>query len=257
MPDLFQQLKEGLKAPAEASKAKATAADQLKDTIIRWQRTGDKGDLKYLLNAMKPTIASAISSFAPGQEARLAIPAASITVKALRMYDPVHGTVPQTYVFTALKRLNRENARRSEMVHTPEDTALCRKFLMDLSAKYEDKYGTEPSAADLADLSGYSIKKVSRLLDTKAVVSTSSTLAEDDQKSVIGTKDITDDDYNDYVYASCSNNDKKILEWSTGLHGKPILSGIEIAKRMRWTPAAVSQHKDVIRQKMSEVRGLL
>ena len=51
--------------------------------------------------------------------------------------------------------------------------------------------------------------------------------------------------------------EQKIIEWSSGLHGKQRLSNNEIARRLGISPAAVSQRRNKIDRLMSEVREVL
>jgi DNA-directed RNA polymerase specialized sigma subunit len=123
--------------------------------------------------------------------------------------------------------------------------------------KYEDEHGREPSIGELADLSGYNTKKVTKILDGTMIVNDSSTLSEDSRQSSFTTKDVGEEDYWEYVYSSVGPIDQKIMEWTSGYHGKPVLSNNVIATKLGITPAAVSQRKNKILTMMSEVRGLL
>ena len=78
-----------------------------------------------------------------------------------------------------------------------------------------------------------------------------------DNNCLAFSTDVTERDFFEYVYRSGGPLDQKFMEWSSGMHGKPALSNQEIAKRLHITPAAISQRKAKIAEKLSEVRGLL
>lgn len=265
MENLFETITKTMPKPTELQQEQlaSTMPPQpgkklpLKDLVVRWQQTGSKDDEADILRQMHPTISSAMNSYAPGMEKQLSIKAARLTLNALKQYKPDMGADPTTFVFHNLKRLNRYNSKRNNIIPQSETLQAEAKFLSDLSAKFEDDHGREPSIGELADLSGYNTKKVSKILDGTMIVNDSSTLSEDSRQSLVTQKDVNDDDYWEYVYASVSSIDQKIMEWTSGYRNKPMLSNNEIATRLKITPAAVSQRKNKILAMMSEVRGLL
>lgn len=269
MDNIFSTLKGTLPKPAESDliKLKQLEADKnqaspvkLKttDLVKAWQKNSTPEMTSELLKRMQPTINSAISSYAPGMEPQLSVKAAKLTLDALKKYSPDFGTEPSTFVFHNLKRLNRLAAASSNIIPIPEGQAAERRRLQDIAARFEDKKGREPSLQELADESGFSTKKVDKLLnDSFAVVPESATLSEDSQRSTLGHNALDDNDYFEYVYASVGPVDQKIMEWSSGLRGKPVLSNNDIAARLKISPAAVSQRRNKIQQLLSDVRSLV
>jgi DNA-directed RNA polymerase specialized sigma subunit len=130
------------------------------------------------------------------------------------------------------------------------------RFLAKVRDDFIDTYDREPSEMELADMTGYTLKKVNKILNRDSVRSDSSMINDESHESTFTSKDVTDDDYYNYVYASVGPTDQKIMDWASGRGGK-IISNMEIAKRLRVTPAAVSQRKAKIQKLMSEVRGLV
>ena len=118
-------------------------------------------------------------------------------------------------------------------------------------------FRSEPSEMELADETGFSLKKIRQILNGNKVVSDTATINPESHNSTFFESDITDDDYYDYVYRSVGPIDQKIMEWSSGHGGKPVLSTKEIAAKLKITPAAISQRRGKILDMMSEVRGLI
>lgn len=263
MENIFETITKNMPKPTELQQEQLAATQPnnkklpLKDLVVRWQTSGSKDDEAEILRQMKPTISSAMNSYAPGMEKQLAIKAARLTLDSLKSFKPDMGADPTTYVFHNLKRLNRYNSKRNNILPQPEAAQAEAKFIADLSMQFEDEKGREPSVGELADLSGYSVKKINKILDGQVIVNDSSTLSEDARQSTFTSKDVGDEDYWEYVYASVSPVDQKIMEWTSGFHGKPVLSNNQIAQKLKITPAAVSQRKNKILSMMSEVRGLL
>lgn len=227
----------------------------LKDLVQRWQKNGTPEDTSAVLKRLKPTIDSAITSYAGG-DTTLGIKAAKLTLQALKNYDPTFGADPTTYVFHNLKRLNRLSGQRGNIIPKSEYSAMEQNIIKRHINEFQEEHGREPSIAELADKTGLSKKKIDKLLNMRGVVNDTSTLAEETGSSVYGAKGISDEDYFEYVYASVSPLDQKIMEWASGYHKKPILSNNEIAAKLGVSAAAISQRKARIQQLLSDVRGL-
>lgn len=267
MENIFDIINKGLPKPKEtapadsvytvSSKQPAVKDIPIRDLVLRWQKNQTPEDTSELLARMKPTITSAMNSFAPGMDDHLAVKAANITLNALKLYDPRAGAEPATFVFNNLKRLSRYSAKASNIIPQPEGVALERKRVQDIMAKFEDEHDREPSMAELADLTGISVKRLDRVLQSQQVLPESATLTQDSQQDRFGKSDVTDDDYFEYVYSSVGPIDQKIMEWSSGKHGVKPLTNNQIAAKLKMSAAAVSQRKNRIQGLMSDVRSLL
>lgn len=229
----------------------------VKDLVAEWKRKPNEELTSFLLKKFKPTINAAMTSFAPGHAKDLAVKAASLTLKALQSYDPERGTDPTTHVFHNLKRLNRFANRRQNIIPISERASMEHRMVQNAANEFLDTYDREPSDLELADLTGFSLKKIQKILSGNAVMSETSQVNPETHNSTFVDSDVTDDDYFEYVYRSVGPIDQKIMEWSAGKYGKPQLSNLEIAKRLHITPAAVSQRRTKILNMMSEVRGLV
>jgi len=228
-----------------------------KSLVKYWQKHQDNDVTTLVLKRMQPTIRSAITSYAPGMDKQLSVQAAKLTLEALKAYDPDKGAEPGTFVFHNLKRLNRIGAQRSNIIPQSEARTLEQKSLRAVIDNFRDIYDRDPSDAELADRTGFSIKKINKLLDDTVVVSESSTLSEDSQRSTFTTGGGDDDDYFEYVYTSVGPIDQKIMEWTSGKHGKPMLSNNEIASKLKLSAAAISQRKQKLQKMLSDMRSLL
>lgn len=228
----------------------------IKDLVSAWKKDPNDELTTIVLHKMKPTISSAMNSYAPGHQKDLAVKAATLTLQALKSYDPDRGTDPSTHVFHTLKRLNRYASRRQNIIPISERASMERRVVLEAQAEFIDTYDREPSELELADLTGYSLKKVRKVLNGNKVIADSATINPETHQTSFYASDVTDDDYYDYVYRSVGPIDQKIMEWSSGKSGAP-LSNKEIAAKLHITPAAVSQRRTKILNMMSEVRGLV
>lgn len=225
--------------------------------IAKWQKSPNEEDTATILHKLQPTIKSAIHSYAPDSGTSLKIKAAGIAINALKSFDTKKGASPSTHVFNHLKRLNRIAGQRANIIHVPENKSNSKLLLNKTISEFIEDNDREPSTEELADITGFPIKKIDKLLNDNAVISESSTLSEDSRQSGFTSKQLTDDDYFEYVYASVGAIDKSIMEWSAGKHGKPQLANQDIAAKLKITPAAVSMRKQKIQQMLSDIRGAL
>jgi DNA-directed RNA polymerase specialized sigma subunit len=244
-----------IQAKLEEAAEEKVSKNKLNEVVQRWQKSPTDEDTSFLLNKMQPTIKAAIKSYAPQMGNSMKIQAAKLTLNALKSYDPTRGADPTTHVFNNLKRLNRIAGQRSNIVHVSEARSAAQLAISKAMAEFEEDNDREPSMEELADITGFSLKKLDKLIGTNKIVSESATLSEDSKQSTFTSNNITDDDYFEYVYASVGPIDKSIMEWSAGKHGKPQLANQEIATKLKITPAAVSMRKNKIQQLMSDVRG--
>lgn len=235
-----------------------TADKETIDVIIdRWKANGNRADASKILKFLNPTIHSAINTYAAGSEDKVKIRAASLALDAIRNYDPARGVSPQTFVFHNLKRLSRVSADRANIVKIPEEQRLQYRMLVDAEARFEDDHGREPSTAELADLTGLTEKRIDTIKSNNAVINESTTLNPETGDTTFGVSGMSDMDYLSYVYAGSGPTDQKIIEWTSGLHGKPLLGTNEIASKLNISPAAVSQRKAKLLNQLSEMRSLL
>ena len=248
---------QNLASPPKQDPTVVSDTMSMEDAVSTWQKNSSKENTSAILKMMKPTMDSAINSYAQGMEREVRVPAATITLSALKNWDRNAGASPSAYVFNSLKRLNRISASRSAIIKYPEKAMAESKAVRDFMTKFEDDNGREPSLTEIADKLGMDEKKVDRLLSTNMVVSESSTIPLDSFESQLGSKDLTQDDYFEYVYRSVGPVDQKIMEWSSGKHGKPMMSNNQIAQKLRISPAAVSQRKAKLQSKISDVMSLL
>ena len=252
-PEELEMLDEGMTvAPFEKFKGKS-----MKNLVLDWQQDRSPEKTEFMLKKLRPTINSALTSFAPGMEKSLHIKATKLALDAAASYDPSYGTDPSTHVFHTLKRLYRYGAKRNNILPVSERGYAEAKFVKELMAEFEDAKGREPSAMELADRSGFSVKKINKILSANKIRNDSSTVNPETHQSYVGSSDLDDDDYFEYVYASVGPIDQKIMEWSSGKHGRPVLANQEIAKRLHVTPAAISQRRSKIMGMLSDVRGML
>lgn len=209
-----------------------------------------------LLEASDPVLRSAVQSYGRGNPA-LYSKARQLAIKAYQSYDPERGTKLRTHVMNQLQPLTRHAHKLSTAVRVPERSAHELYLMGQARAGFQDKRGREPSDGELSDLTGLSHKKLLQLRRAGGELAESS-LLETDESGEAGTaypgvhRESPEKIWAEYVHHDLGPVDQQILRWRTGLHGDPVLSNNEIAKRLKLTPGAVSQRAARIAARMAE-----
>lgn len=226
------------------------------DIVSRWKEDKSPQNTKQVLEYLRPTIQSALHTYAPNQEQAFRLKATSMALSDLQKYNPEKGSSAKTFIFTSLQRLNRLRRERETPIHIPESQVYAKKIIDQKKSILQDKLGREPSDQQLCDFTGISKAKLNKLNLTLSTVNTSSAQDTQSGRDLLGSSGLSDTDYYSYVYDSVSPVDQKIMQWSSGINGKQ-LSNNQIAHKLNMSPGAVSQHKAKIQQLMGKVRGLL
>jgi DNA-directed RNA polymerase specialized sigma subunit len=221
-----------------------------------WQRNQSPANMDRLLQAAKPTIGKALSSFAGGDKAMTAR-AKRLVVDAVKMFDPKRGAKLNTHLMIRLQPLQREYTNRSSIFSVPERVQLDRFRLEQSELALTDELGREPSDDELADYTGFSTRRIAhvRKFARRGYAESQMRTPEGEPVQVASEAVDPEDVWFEYVHYDLDPIDKKILEWKTGMYDKKTLSTNEIARRLKITPSAVSQRAAKIALKLENVGG--
>lgn len=224
-----------------ASDLNQKAKDTPSDSIYRaWKTDPSPTNTESLLKELTPTIESALTSYAPDHKSTLRTKARLMALNAAKMYDPNHSAKLTSYVFNNLKSLNREKAKRTNIVHIPENVILERNRINKEKDAFVAEEGREPTLLELADKTGLSLKRIENAEKHGNQLSASQLLSEKGD-SLFSKASDPSQVWADYVYHDLDRADKKVFEWSTGYGGTKKIPKGEIAKRLKISPAAVSR----------------
>lgn len=229
--------------------------DDINTVISRWVKYNAPKDASAIYNHLKPTIDSAVTSYAGGNRS-MRVPAYRIAFDAVKTFDPSKGVDVRTHVYNNLKRLNRINADRSNIVHIPEGVSRDRQLIAKTISDFTDEYNREPNDDELSDITKLSKKRIDHIMSHSSAISSSESVTAEGADRV-SSKGISDDTYIDYLYSSSDNIDKKIIEMTSGVRGSKIYKSTEVARRLNMTPAAVSLRMNNLRKRMADIRSLV
>lgn len=214
--------------------ANATVLDVLGPTIDRGVRT-HMGDLNPLNRSR----------------------ARAIALQALGTYDPRGGANLSSHIFNHLRGLKRYAGRIAAGVRLPERAVLERNTLDKHEADLLDELGREPNDDELADRSGFSVRKLKRLRSYNPAVAEGAFNVTGDGRTPYNPAVASESTaWRQIVYDELAPLDKKVFEWTTGYNGRKLKNTTEIAHALRRSPGWVSQRRLLIQRKLDE-EGLL
>jgi RNA polymerase primary sigma factor len=225
-----------------------------------WRKNQTPENLNAVLDKAAPTIDSALYSYAKGDKT-LRSRARLLAAGAIRSFDPSRDVKLKTHLMSQLQPLSRAWRERSTPVKVPERVSADLYSLNRTMAAFKDNHGREPSTQELADHAGLSMKRIAhvRKYQMGPIAESALTEEEDGEKAVYHPGVSREDPrkiWAEYVYHDLDPVNQKILEWKNGLHGQPVLSVNDIAKRLGVTAGAVSQRSAAIAQKLALGQGV-
>lgn len=229
-----------------------------------WKADPTPVALNEVVRVLTPILHKALQTYAPKQEGKILLGKAKIlAIRAVRTYDPKSGAKLETHVMSQLQSLRRYAASSSTALKKSERYLQEYQEMKRQAAAFYEEHGRDPSDTELCDRMGISLTKLRklRLYEVREIgTSQASGINEEDSDesgSEVSTNSTDPQEiWLDYVYHDLSPIDQKILDWKMGMHGQPILSNQEIAKKLGITPSAVTQRAAKISRQLEEVLNL-
>jgi len=230
--------------------------DEYRDAYTAWKAAPGPDTNRAIVEQLQPVVAKGIQMF--GKSDPLARSRArQLTLKSLNTYDPNRARL-QSHVLNHLKGLQRQS-RQAEFIRAPERVVLESSQLREYEQALRDELGRDPTDVELSDRSGFSptrIAKVRRYQPGTTVGALEGLGVDTSQlpgESMSPQRNLS----LHIVYDELPPTDQKIMEWTLGLHNQRRLSNKQIAQKLGITPAAVSQRKARIQQKLENAESLL
>lgn len=175
-----------------------------------------------------------------------------LTKNAIESYDPEKGSL-ESHIMLNLQRLQRLAPQTGNILDISEGNRLLQREITNVEKELEDKLGRPPSDQEIADHLGISIKRIRSLRNIYGTVPESAfegdvaveSLGQSPQSSNIKHKL-----WQEAVYQELSPIDQYIAETRLGLFGKKVLPIEMVAKKLKMSPAYVSQRAKAIAQKL-------
>lgn len=216
-----------------------------------WQSKPTPATTGALLKTLQPEIDRGIFAHVGQSNPLLKSRAKKMTLQALRSYDPTKARLG-THIVNQLQGLKRVSRQQTQILPMPERVTLNQGFIERAKAELAEELGREPNVDEISDRTGLSPKRINYVQKFKYPVSEGffeSMSQEDGDGGFMPAVDQRPtNSWHEFVYSDLDDTNKKIMEWTIGLHGSRPLSNQEIALKLRMTPGAVSQRKAKIQQ---------
>lgn len=215
-----------------------------------WDESGrDPEKLDPLMNSLKPIRNKHVNRYAsanvhrPAMEAR----ADQLMIKSLESYDPTRAQL-NTHMEGNLRSLDRYTKKRQNFSRVTESRLSIVGDYNRAKAELRDDLNREPTSVEIADHLKISRKQVEKLeLELKS--DQIGSMVPETQDAFV-SDDALDKEVADLLYTTLTPEEQLVWEYMTGTGGKPqINKGSDIAKRLGWSNAKVSQRKKSIEQK--------
>lgn len=219
----------------------------------KWQLFKDGDSLYEVTKSLRPTIDSVVASLGGTGNPQIAAKARVVAAKAIQSYDPDAGATLPTWVSQQLRQLTRDIRKSNNLVHVPDGVQLDAYALYRAEREFEDEHGREPTVEELADISHIPVKRIKDVrTKMRPVVSDAGTESEDGASLLsMDNSDYTQDAL-DYVYNESDRNDKKLLEYTVGYGGAPVLDTKQIMEKLKLTPVQLSRRKARLSMRINE-----
>ena len=231
--------------------------DDYRPAFEAWKADDSPANRRQLLTSVQPVLNTAASTYGGGT-AIARSHAKMMALDAFRTYDPVRGSL-KNHLLSELRRLQRTIPQVAQGVHVPEQVFLDKKRLQQAEDELSDDLGRPPSTAELANATGFSMKRISHIRNASSGVM-SGTFTDESGETYMPASQIPGfnpaaDAWQTLVYESLSPVDQSIMELSLGLHGSDVLENRQIAAKLGLSPGAISQRKAKIQQMLDSHHG--
>lgn len=207
-----------------------------------WKKQPNDATLQAVMDRLNPIVQSEVNRWA-GTLARpaLELDAKRLTVEALQSFSPTGGAALATHVSNRLKKLSRLSYTHQNVARLPEYQTLKFRTFTDATNKLTDKFGRDPTHAEMADELQWSrpaVKNFQSSLRREFIESGETPAFFNDRDE--------DDSTVDYVYHDLSPQQKKIFEHTTGYGGAKVMSNPELIKKFKLTQGQLSYQKRLL-----------
>lgn len=225
---------------------------EYEEAFKAWRAAPGPAANTQMLQTVDPIVQGAIRTHAGSSNPLLVSHARRIALEGLRSYDPSRGRL-KTHLYSQLQGLKRAQRQQGQILSVPERVAQDRYRLEQLEEELRNELGREPTDLELADRTGFSGRRMSRLRSYQPAVAEGTLEAA--SQEIFGAADPAQkrrDLWVQLVYDDLDPYHQKIMEYTLGLNGRVPLSNAAIANRLGRSAGAISQAKLRIQRMLDE-----
>jgi RNA polymerase primary sigma factor len=224
-------------------------------------RAGDAGAKVLLLKSLDPLINSQVAKFHGSGLPREALwlEGKALASQAIDTYDASKGTQLNTHTVNYLKKLSRFTTNYQNVGHIPEPRALMIGTYNTVRANLEAEKGRQPTAEEIADAMQVPLIEIDRL-QTELRKDLSTNVVDDDDDGSGFYEYSAPMEYDpkikqaiEFTYFDSDAIDKKILEYTLGLHGTQRKKVKDIALLLNIPDNDLKARKTILAKKIKEL----
>lgn len=217
-----------------------------------WRSDPTPDNLNKVVRALEPAIVYKLSAVGGNDSPQLKHQARLYTAEAVQRFKPDSGTSLHTWTVNHLQGLQRFKRENQGPVKIPDRAAVDAWAIEKANRELEDELGFEPDVQQLADGSGMSVQRISKVRQITRPVAASAQMFDEGSTMTDYLGEALD-----YVYGDSDSIDRKIIEYTTGYGGVAVLNKKEIAARVGLSPAQVTRRSERIGRKLVEMDSAL
>jgi hypothetical protein len=203
-----------------------------------WSRSGRRPeDNLRFLEAVNPVVDKAVRLYAGGPDPVARSRARLMALRAAGDWDRRKSNL-QTHLLTRLQPLRRFAASRRQATRVPERAQWQLSRLREAEAELRDDLDRDPTELELADRTGFSLRRLGQLRRHGGQVAAGTFLEAESPPAAPRDRP---DEWLDFVYHDLSALDRVILEGRAGYNGKPLKSVTQLARELGVGAATVSR----------------
>lgn len=220
-------------------------------------------NMNAVVNDLTPQIKRTLHSIGASDDAYLKSQARVLAANAVTSFDPTQGAQLNTWVDRQLQPLRRLKREKQTAVRIPDSIQLDALAISQAEDEFLEEEGREPDVRELADRVKLSVKRIEdvrrKFLREGADADIDMATSSEENPAVATENSIADFAHEaaEYVHAESDYLDRKVLEYKTGFGGKKVLSGSEIAEKLKISPAQVARRSAKISYKINEYERIL
>lgn len=235
--------------------ANTPAEDAYEPAYTAWKAAPGPAGNAAVLTALRPVIDGAVRTHVGEPNPLITSRARAMTLEGLASYDPAKGKL-KTHVYNHLLGLKRVNRKQTNIVRAPERVQYDRANLDDATRQLGDELGREPTDGELADRTGFSVRRMSRVRSYNPAASEGAVSDPETGAGFSGNVSSPGEDvgaaWRQIVYDDLDPYHQKVMELALGLNGRRQISNQAIAAKMGRSPGAISQAKGRIQKLIDE-----
>lgn len=241
----------------DTNKPKGHSGIPIATHYSNWTKARNPTTMSQLVNRLDPVINSAMVTYGGQGNPLMRSRARKLAIEAIKTYDPKSEATLQSWVANNMQGLRRYSFSLSP-ISVPERVRLDSYHIHKVTNEFQDANGREPTPDEIADLTGYSAKRIAYVRKLSRPVMNEGQYSKEEEDSDTYVPGIrtnqVDNIWAEYVYNDLDRINKTIYDMRMG-RGKykgTNLSVIDMAKELGLSTAAISQRANKIADKIAE-----